>query len=163
MASLEHDPESGRYLARFRFSGCEYKRSLKTDDRKEARALLGRIEYTVQLIERGELEIPKNADPATFIVTSGKRTGEEEGKAKPLTLKGLFETYQAKLPAGSKEESTLATERGHFKNLLRHLRGSSLAQRKQSLALVTLEFSVANHPRRMGSAPRVSFLGPDTP
>ena len=128
MASLEHDAEAGRYLARFRFCGREYKRSLKTGDRKEANALLGRIEYTVQLIERGELEIPANADPATFIVTAGKRTGEEKSRSGPLTLKSLLDTYFEKLPAGSKEPSTVKTERLHEKHLLRHLRANTLAQ-----------------------------------
>jgi hypothetical protein len=99
MASLEHDEVSGRFLVRFRFGGREYKRSLKTSDRKEARGLPGRIEYTVQLIERGELDLPANADPATFIVSAGKRTGDESERQTPLTLKELFDTYKAKLPA----------------------------------------------------------------
>ena len=54
MASLEFDRASETYRVRFRYAGREYKRSLKTSDRKVARGLLGRIDYTVQLIERGE-------------------------------------------------------------------------------------------------------------
>ena len=72
MASLEYDRISEQFRVRFRFEGCEYKRSLKTGDRKVARGLMGRVEYTLQLIERGELAVPQNADPATFIVTARK-------------------------------------------------------------------------------------------
>lgn len=128
MASLEHDTVSGRFLARFRFAGREYKRSLKTSSPKEAKALLGRIEYTVQLIERGELQIPEAADVATFIVTAGKRTGNERKDQGPLTLEGLLDAYFDSLPTGSKEESTIKTERLHQRNLLRHLKGSMPAQ-----------------------------------
>jgi hypothetical protein len=88
VASLEHDAKSGRFLARFRYAGREYKRSLRTSNPKEARGLLGRLEYTIQRIERGDLEIPPHVDSATFIVTAGKSTAEEE-RPEALTLKGL--------------------------------------------------------------------------
>lgn len=127
MAWLEFDDDARRFRIRFRFEGRQYKRSLKTDNAREARALLGRIEETILLIERGRLTIPTNADPATFILSDGERTGEENHR-QLLTLKQLFDVYEAELPAGAKEESTLQGERIHFKHLLKHLRGSVVAQ-----------------------------------
>lgn len=123
MAWLEFDDAARRFRIRFRFDGRQYKRSLKTDNAREARALLGRIEETILLIERGRLTVPPNADPATFILSDGERTGEE--RQRPLlTLKQLFEVYEAELPAGAKEESTRQGERIHVNHLLKHLRGS---------------------------------------
>jgi len=156
VASLEHDSASGQYRARFRFAGREYKRSLRTSEYKEAKALLGRIDYTVRLIERGELEIPISADPATFIVTAGKKTGESASSAGPLTLKQLFDTYTDKLPAGSKEESTLKTEKLHFKHLLRHLKAGTIAQS------LTASHVQAYVQRRAKDKYRGRFTRPDT-
>jgi len=127
VASLEFDSSSRRYHIRFRFDGKPYKRSLKTGDDREARARLGRIEETMLLIERGRLELPLDVDPATFILSDGKRVGDEQ-KREHLTLKQLIDRYQAELPPGTKEESTLESERTHFKHLLRHLKGQAVAQ-----------------------------------
>lgn len=79
MASLEYDTDAENYLVRFRYNGRSYKRSLHTGSEREARAVLGRIEETIHLIERGRIEMPANADPAAFILSDGKRMG---GKAK---------------------------------------------------------------------------------
>lgn len=127
VASLEYDDIAENYLVRFRFNGRSYKRSLHTGNNREARAVLGRIEETILLIERGRLEMPVNADPAAFILSDGKRTGEKRA-GEALSLKRLFEVYEAELPPGSKEEATLKGERIHFKTLLKHLRGSIVAQ-----------------------------------
>jgi len=127
VASLEFDKAANTFLVRFRFNGRSYKRSLRTGNNREARAVLGRIEETILLIERGRLEMPVNADPAAFILSDGKRIGERRSGG-ALSLKQLFEVYEAELPPGSKEESTLQGERIHFKTLLRHLRGSIVAQ-----------------------------------
>lgn len=127
MATLEFDNTSQRYRVRFRFGRREYKRSLKTSDKRESRALLGRIEDTILQIERGRLLLPPNADPAAFILSDGK-LARHERPAAPLSLKGLFEIYQEKLPPGAKEESTLQGERIHFKHLLKILGSSRVAQ-----------------------------------
>jgi len=69
MASLEADAASERFRIRFRYGGESYKRSLKTTDRCEANAILGRVEETIRLLERGRLEIPPDADPGVFILS----------------------------------------------------------------------------------------------
>lgn len=127
MAWLNFDEASGNFRVGFRFDGQQFKRSLKTADRREAEALRGRIDDTIRLIERGRLELPPDVDPATFILSDGKRSGEKERRER-LTLEQLIDRYQAELPEGTKEESTLNSERTHFKHLLRHLKGSTIAQ-----------------------------------
>jgi hypothetical protein len=47
VASLHLDEASGKYRIRFYYGGAEFKRSLKTGDEKEARAVKGRVEETI--------------------------------------------------------------------------------------------------------------------
>ncbi len=107
---------SGHYRVRFRFGGQEFKRSLKTTERKEAEGALGRIEETVRLLERGRLEIPSGVDPAQFILSDGKLT-RKPVLHKTLTLEGLFTIYEEKLTEGSKEANTRRVERIHAKHV----------------------------------------------
>ena len=76
MANLELDEASGRYRIRFRHAGKAFKRSLKTGDRREAEAVLGRVEETIRLLERGRLDLPRNSDPGVFILSDGKLDGK---------------------------------------------------------------------------------------
>lgn|GEM_PF-5184489 len=57
MASLELDPESGRYRVRFRYHGQPFKRSLRTKSKRVAQASLGQVEETLRLLELGLTEI----------------------------------------------------------------------------------------------------------
>ncbi|MFO0792426.1 MAG: hypothetical protein U0805_23440, partial [Pirellulales bacterium] len=100
MAWLNFDEASGNFRVGFRFDGQQFKRSLKTADRREAEALRGRIDDTIRLIERGRLELPPDVDPATFILSDGKRSGEKERRER-LTLEQLIDRYQAELPEGT--------------------------------------------------------------
>ena len=99
MASLEYDEIAENFLVRFRYEGRSYKRSLHTHSEREATAILGRIDETILLIERGRLDVPPNADPAAFILSDGKRTGEKKN-GEALSLRRLFETYKTELPVG---------------------------------------------------------------
>ena len=90
MASIEFDEASGRYRIRFRYAGKPYKRSLKTTDKRDAGAVVGRVEETIRLLERGRLNIPPDADPGVFILSDGKLNGKltaEQG----YTLESLFD------------------------------------------------------------------------
>ena len=155
MAWLNFDERSRRYRIGLRFNGEQYKRSLKTADHREAKALLGRIEETMLLIERGRLQIPPDVDPITFILSDGKRGGEKERQER-LTLEQLISRYQAELPPKSKEESTLASERTHFTHLLRHLKGRTVAQ---SLSVADVQDYVAT---RMKDRWRGKTIGAQT-
>lgn len=120
MAFLQRDEASGRYRIRFDFGSVEYKRSIKTKDRKTALGIQARIEETIRLLEQGRLEIPTGADPAAFILSDGKLTGKPV-VSKMVTLGELIERYQKSLPEGAKEANTLTTERLHCKHLVRIL------------------------------------------
>ena len=127
MASLELDKPSGRFRIRFRYAGEAYKRSLETDDRREAQAVLGRVEETLRLLNRGRLELPSTADPGVFILSDGKLNAKPTSST-IVTVKGLLQSYQNSLPEGAKAETTLRTEETHVSHLLTHLRGGRRAQ-----------------------------------
>ena len=77
MASLEIDSKSGFFKVRFRLQGIACKRSLKTNDPKEAKAVVARIEETIRLVERGRLDMPTDADPVAFVMSDGKQTSTD--------------------------------------------------------------------------------------
>ena len=120
MASLELDKPSGRFRIRFRYAGEAYKRSLETDDRREAQAILGRVEETLRLLDRGRLEIPADADPGSFILSDGKPNGKPSSP-RTMTVKSLLQSYQKSIPEGAKADTTLRTEETHVSHLLNHL------------------------------------------
>lgn len=70
MASLEPDKASGRFHIRLRYGGVSYKRSLKAAGQQEANSVLGWVEETLRLLERGRLEIPPDAAPGVFILSA---------------------------------------------------------------------------------------------
>ncbi len=120
MASIWKDPLSGRYYVRFRYVGAPYKRSLDTLDERTALAAVARVSETLRDIKRGRLQVPEDADPGLFILSDGKVETKPEVQ-QIRTLTDLFAVYEASLPCGAKEESTLAGEQIHMKHLKRHL------------------------------------------
>ena len=102
MASIEQDRLSGRFRVRFRYGGRQFQRSLKTKDRREAASVLGRVEETLRLIERGNIDVPPNVDTGLFILSDGKRNGKPKART-VLTLGGLLDRCFLELPEGSKE------------------------------------------------------------
>ena len=121
MASLRK-PAKGQYTACFRFDGRHYQRSLKTKDRANAQAALGRIKDTIHLLATGRLAIPPGVDPGDFIVTSGAEKTPRSAPRTP-TLEQFLQEYRANHPAGTKAENTLRTERIHVNHFLRLNRG----------------------------------------
>ena len=69
MASLEFDPCSGRYRVRFRYDGCEYKRSTRTKQRRIANAILGQVEETLRLLGLGRGGVYQDGEGGVY----GKR------------------------------------------------------------------------------------------
>lgn len=134
MASLELDPDSGRYRVRFRYGGQEYKRSLRTKQQRIAQASLGQVEETLRMLELGMTSLPPEVDEGAFIISGARVRKAKLQTISDLTLKQLFEVYDRELPKGAKEERTLAGEKLHFKHLLRHLKPSTrLSSIKSSL------------------------------
>ncbi len=127
MTHIRQDKKSGNFFIRFRFGGVAFNRSLKTDIRREASAVRGRVDETILLLERGRIEMPHDADPAEFILSDGKRLGKPV-RSKVRTLSDLFEVYNAELPTGAKEENTLIGERRHQRYFKRILRASTIVQ-----------------------------------
>ncbi len=121
MAYLELDSTSGIYRIRFRYQGRPYKRSIKTVDAVEAVGLVGRVEETIRLLERGRIEMPADADPGLFIVSDGKQV-KKTVTERADTLEELLATYQKSIPPGAKAETTICTEGLHIAHLLGHLK-----------------------------------------
>jgi hypothetical protein len=120
MASLHRNRRSPHFSIRFRYQGRNVNRSLGTGDRRKANGLCARIEETLQLLARGRITIPTGTYPIEFICTDGKATAPSP-QSKPLGLMKFYAAYQAKLPVGRKEASTLDGEQIHLKHIKRHL------------------------------------------
>lgn len=116
---------SGPYHLELRFSGKKFQRSLRTKKKTDAVRLLGVVEQTVEYLERGVLAIRPNSsadDLWRFLLSGGKITPNSEPvliRTKPLSV--VCEKYFDSYTEGSKEYSTLQTERthlSHFKKLM---------------------------------------------
>jgi hypothetical protein len=55
----------------FAFAGREYKKSLKTTDRRAAEAALALVEITIHRVTVGLLRVPPAVDPGDFILSGG--------------------------------------------------------------------------------------------
>ncbi|MEZ6054843.1 MAG: hypothetical protein R3C02_26315 [Planctomycetaceae bacterium] len=99
--------------------------ALKTTNRKAALAQASRVDDTIQLVSRGRLEMPSNIDPAEFILSDGRLSQPRQANA-PLNLTELFDLYFNSLPAGAKEEATIAGEKLHKRHILNHINGSRI-------------------------------------
>lgn len=53
MAWLEEDNRTGTFKLALRLNDRKIKRSLQTNDRREAESIRGTVEHTLQAIERG--------------------------------------------------------------------------------------------------------------
>ena len=156
MASVSQDPVTNQFHIRFRYAGQAFKRSLKTANLREANAALARVEETLSLLTRGVLEMPADADPATFLLSGGKTSHQPRKTEKVLTLGQLIEAYQKTLPAQAKEQSTLKTEATHIKRFK-----ASLPVNKAVDALTThdiQQFINSESRRKIGE----KFISPDT-
>lgn len=124
MAFLEQRGRSFRII--FRFAGARYAKALNTHDERAARASLARVEDKLHRLELGTIEVPPDADLATFVVGDGaERTKRQplaapQGQRAPLGLSDLFAAYWAKLPEGNLELSTITGMKIHQRQLERH-------------------------------------------
>lgn len=120
MASLHRDNKSPNYSVRFRFQGRNVNRSLGTPDKRRAAGICSRIEETLRLLESGRINVPPGVDPFEYVFSDGK-TKSKATSRRDIGLTELYACYQAKLPAGSKEQTTLVGEGIHLKHFQRHL------------------------------------------
>ena len=121
MASLEQQGSGGNYRVIFWFGGRKFSRTLKTSKDEEAVSVLHRLEENIRLVERGRLEIPPDADLATFLLSDG-RLDKKPVLPTTLNLGDLVATYCKQLPKDSLEANTLCTMEIHLKHLKRILK-----------------------------------------
>lgn len=116
MASLQRI-SSGTYYILFRFGGNKYKRSLKTQDARKAKALKARLEESIHLINGGRLELPINVDVPTFLLSDGKLATQP--LIQESRLSGLFDLYFDSIPPGTYEPDSLKMLQLHRNSLER--------------------------------------------
>lgn len=155
MASIREDKRTGRYLILFRFGGQQFQRSLKTTSPREANDARARVDETIRLIERGRIEMPDDADPATFILLDGKHT-KTAGARQRLSLGALFDAYEQGRIERAKEDTTIATEGIHLGHLRKYLPVRTAAQ---AVAVADLQQYVA---RRLKDKWRGRLIKVDT-
>lgn len=124
MASLRKIKNS--FFVRFRVAGQQFERDVG-GDAAHAEAMLKHVEATVLDIKNGRIKLPDDADVAQFVLSDGEET------AKPklpdvLTLADLFQRYEAVLPEGAREPTTMTTYRIHRDHLLRIVKAKKAVQ-----------------------------------
>lgn len=124
------DQKNGVYLARFRFAGRQFKRSLKTTDRKDAEAALLEVKRAIHRLTIGMVEIPEGVDPGDFILSGGtviQSPREVVEKEVPSLLEAM-EHYQTYLSHLAKPNCrTISVHLGNLRKTL-----GNLAQRPVS-------------------------------
>jgi integrase len=107
------------FVARFRFGGKEFKRSLKTTRLADAKAAMNGIERAVHGLTTGLLHVPPGVDPGDYIVSGGtlKEPAKPRRRVPPLT--DLIDEYLGSL--AHKAASSAYTEGVHLRNLKRKL------------------------------------------
>ena len=120
MAGLTKDARTGNYLVPFRYGGRSFLVSAKSRSERVARRFKGRIEDTIDLLTRGLLEMPPDADPRLFITSAGKLTNKPHVEAHSHgRLADICDGYLA--DQQGKAATTLVTEgvhMRHFKQVL---------------------------------------------
>ena len=104
------------YLARFRYGGKEYKKSLKTIRKADAgAAMMHSVERAIHGIATGMIEVPPGVDAGDFILSGGTLKQASRPRRRSPTLAGLVEEYLGAL--GHKAASTAYTEGVNLRNL----------------------------------------------
>lgn len=150
-----HECVNGNYVLCFRIGDKRFRRSLKTTCKDDADLDVQQVEINLRKVERGDLLIPKTADVATFLLSSG-RLAEPLTAPDQLCLQTLFDRYFDALPFGSLEESTIYTMKVHRKSLEGFFGKSKLAE---SIDLVALQGYIDKRSKDPG---RGGLLSPTT-
>ncbi len=117
MANLGRKGEC--YVARFRYLGKEYKKSLKTTSLADARAAMHAVERAIHGLATGMLQVPDGVDAGDFIVSGGSLRRAAVRRSAAPVVRALVDDYlanQAHLSA-----SYVATQAVHLRNLTRSL------------------------------------------
>jgi integrase len=106
------------YVARFRYAGKEYKKSLKTTNKADAQAAMHAVERAIHGLTIGILHVPPGVDPGDFILTGGTLQAPRRPRRVP-SLEAVIDEYLTS--QAHKASSTAYTEGVHLRNLKRKL------------------------------------------
>ena len=118
MAWLEQE-QTGIFQICFRYEGERFKRSAHTKSERKANNLMSRLEENLELLERGRLELPEDADLFKFLMSDGKIDGNKKTTTPKLKLGELFDTYHASLPPNALANETLRLTKIHMNHIVR--------------------------------------------
>jgi hypothetical protein len=111
--------KGGVYVARFRYEGKEYKKSLKTTNRGEAENALKNVEVGIHRLTTGLVRVPVGIDPGDFILSVCTLDHVRSNPRKAPTLTTLIDDYLAH--QGHLAASYVATQRVHLRNFKKGL------------------------------------------
>src|SRR4051794_26045596 len=111
------------YVARFRYHGKEYKKSLRTTRRADAEAAMHGIERAMHGLATGLLQIPPGVDPGDYILSGGTVKEPVRGRRVMPPLSTLIREYLA--GQAHKAPASVYTEGVHLRNLTRGLDGKA--------------------------------------
>jgi integrase len=113
--------KNGIYLARFRYGGKEYKKSLMTSDLTSGRAAMHRVEDALHRLAIGLIAVPEGVDPGDFIVSGGTLKAAQQQEERPAvpSVESTITEYLNHL--GHLAETNQYTIRVHLNNLKRFL------------------------------------------
>jgi integrase len=109
------------YHVLFRYGGKQFSKTLKTGSKKEATDRLGEIRNTLRKLDNGDVTMPVEADPATWIMTGGKVQSVAVVGSK-ITFGEVCQGYLDSWPDKAKAGSSIRTETihiGHFKKFFK--------------------------------------------
>lgn len=107
------------YVARFRFAGKEFKKSLRTTSKSDAEAAMHAVERAIHGLVTGMLQLPPGVDPGDFILSGGTLKQSPRHRQRVPSLAVLIDEFLAN--QAHKAASTAYTEGVHLRNLKKQL------------------------------------------
>ena len=107
------------YVARFRYQGKEYKKSLKTTSLVDARAAMHGVEQAIHRLVTGMALIPQGVDPGDFILSGGTLKQAPSRRANVPSITALVDDYLAH--QAHIAPSYLYTQTVHLRNFRKKL------------------------------------------
>ena len=144
MAWLEKKGQ--RFLLVFRLNGSRYKKLLDLTDRREADAITAKVERRIEMLERGEWQLP---DPSQVADSLIGEVAPRPVVQLPLgkTLRALIDEYLPSVSNGCLESNSVATLTIHL-NHVRQVMGRNL--RVESITFASLQKYVDTRSKARG-------------
>ncbi len=113
------DKRGKTYRLVFEISGQTFKRSLQTTDQRVALGRLAAVNRRIEMLERGEVDLPPDVDLPTFLLNDGRPKKVPLILPPSRTLAKIIPEFFQSIPAGSLEANTLKTLRIHLHHIVR--------------------------------------------